>query len=452
MEARRGVTKPVRVLVIDMDPASPRLVRDYLDKVTSYPIICDHSDTMDDAKALGQLVHYDIALVDPLQIGDLDRLTSMTRHLGCPVILLGTLASPQDEIAALRAGASGLVRKPFRRSDLFDAINKAIHYVMDEETSERHLSHHGLSPDAPVLIGQSRAIQSLQRSVQRLSKSDAPIVLTGDVGTGKSTLARHIHHTSMQSDGPFLRIIAGKRGREQGGEQTLAQAWQATRGGTLYIHRFTQLSYHDQAFLLGRLDGDAIENRGEDQCEPRLIVGDSHSPMTALRTGHLSADLYYRLRVIPLHLPPLRDRREDIVPLAEHCLFLEAKAEQKQFVRLDGPAASMLDHHLWLGNIRDLHHTIRQAVLLHDSTVMTVAMLGDFETPAPSRPLSLTHLAAEETNTSSTPIQPFWMQERQIIEEAIAAYDGNISAAAAALEISPSTIYRKRQIWSDKVA
>ncbi|WP_350333481.1 sigma-54-dependent transcriptional regulator [Coralliovum pocilloporae] len=438
MGAKRGATKPTRILIVDTDPTSHRLVRDYLLKVTEKPVLCDHADSLDDAVALRQLIAYDIVLIDPQYIGDLSRFKRVEARLNCPLVLLGTLPTPKDEIAAFRAGAAGLVRKPFRGTDLFDTLNKALNYALQPQAPDT--AEANATPSETVsqaFIGCSVAMQALERSIRRIAKADTPVFLTGEHGAGKSSAASLLHSLSPRSDRTFVRFTCG--------EGDLSRAWDEAQGGTLFLRRITQLNEDEQHFLLGQIDTTSAEAASA----PRLISADSQSPETAIRTGFLRADLYYHLRVFPLHIPPLRDRGDDIAPLAEHFLADFTRAERKRFLSLDQCAMAMLQHHLWPGNVRELQNAIRQTVMLHDGPVLTAEMLADFDVPETARnPMH----AAPLITDSVVPIKPFWEQERQIIETAITAFGGNITAAANALEISPSTIYRKRSTWSEKVA
>jgi two-component system repressor protein LuxO len=158
--------------------------------------------------------------------------------------------------------------------------------------------------------------------------------------------------------------------------------------------------------------------------------------------GRFRADLFYRLHVLPIHLPPLRDRPEDILPLAEAFLAGYAAEEYRSFTGFDDDATRLLGKHAWPGNVRELANTIRRIVVLADDTVVRAEML-----PESIRPKS--RLAAPEWAVSPAPaaITPYHIAERRLIEAAIASCNGNVPRAAAALEISPSTIYRKLQTW-----
>ena len=180
----------------------------------------------------------------------------------------------------------------------------------------------------------------------------------------------------------------------------------------------------------------------------RLVSATNRDPFAEVEGGRFRGDLFYRLHVLPIHLPPLRDRAEDILPIATAALRRFAGEEGRAFRGFSEAAAGLMTAHPWPGNVRQLENVIRRIVVLHDGDAVTAAML----------PASIAGTAAPVATATSPlapgPVQvaPFWQQERQIIEAALEAFGGNIARAAAALDISASTIYRKRQSWEERSA
>jgi two-component system repressor protein LuxO len=197
------------------------------------------------------------------------------------------------------------------------------------------------------------------------------------------------------------------------------------------------------------------------QTDVRFVCATNRDPLEEVRAGRFREDLYYRLHVIPVPLPPLRDRGDDVLALAEAFLVKSAAEEGKRFQRFDAEARAMLMRHTWPGNVRELENAIRTAVVLHDGEVVTAGMLpatvrdgGAKPAPAPAppppepeivkpAPPPLTLRAAESTKR----IRPLAETEREAIEEAVKLCGGNIAKAAAFLGISPSTLYRKQESW-----
>jgi two-component system repressor protein LuxO len=198
------------------------------------------------------------------------------------------------------------------------------------------------------------------------------------------------------------------------------------------------------------------------QTDVRFVCATNRDPLEEVRAGRFREDLYYRLHVIPVPLPPLRDRGDDVLALAEAFLAKSAAEEGKRFQRFDVEARAMLMRHIWPGNVRELENAVRTAVVLHDGEVVTTAMLpatvrdgGAKPAPAPApppppepesvkpAPPPLTLRAAETTKR----IRPLAETEREAIEDAVRLCGGNIAKAAAFLGISPSTLYRKQESW-----
>lgn len=183
----------------------------------------------------------------------------------------------------------------------------------------------------------------------------------------------------------------------------------------------------------------------------RFVCATNRDPLADVAAGRFREDLYYRLCVLPVHLPPLRRRGDDVLALAEAFLARFSAEEGRHFRGFDEAAARIVSEFHWPGNVRQLQNVIRRLVVMHDGDRVTAPMLplalahGSYASA--DAPASPPEAAARPIGTRAT-VEPFWQQERRIIEEALAAFDGNLSRAAAALEISPSTIYRKREAWA----
>ena len=191
----------------------------------------------------------------------------------------------------------------------------------------------------------------------------------------------------------------------------------------------------------------------------RIICATNRNPQEEVRAGRFREDLFYRLHVIPIQLPPLRDRGSDILTLAEHFLQTFSDEEHKAFEGFDPDVESWLRNYAFPGNVRELQNLIRNIVVLNDASFVSLDMLPALQSlDIPSSP-SLTQAVISTPSVPSDPlaqsprasgeIKPLWRYEKEIVEEAIALCDGNIAKAASALEIAPSTIYRKRASWEE---
>ncbi|MEM8704510.1 MAG: sigma 54-interacting transcriptional regulator, partial [Pseudomonadota bacterium] len=211
-----------------------------------------------------------------------------------------------------------------------------------------------------------------------------------------------------------------------------------------------------QSKLLRFLQTGTFQRLGDTQSrqvDARIICATNRNPVAEITAGRFREDLYYRLHVLPVHLPPLRERRDDILPLAEAFLTRYATEERRSFKGFDADAEARILSYGWPGNVRQLENTVRQIVVMNEGAAVTFDMLPMVIRDQSGRPNAVIDLSRERSRVSvpSRPfgaIEPLWAQERKIIEDALDAFDGNIAMAAAALEISPSTIYRKRQSWT----
>jgi two-component system, repressor protein LuxO len=208
----------------------------------------------------------------------------------------------------------------------------------------------------------------------------------------------------------------------------------------LFLDEIAEMDLGLQAKLLRFLQSGAVRRVGDSAqrtVDVRIVCATNRDPEAEIAAGRFRADLYYRLHVLPIHLPPLRERREDILPIAEAFLRRYAAEEGRGFAGFTDAVAARLAAEAWPGNVRQLENMIRRIVVLHDGECVTEAML-----PATGGTMTA---AASVARTA-----PFHAQERQIIETALAAFGGNVARAAAALELSPATIYRKREAWQQE--
>jgi len=179
----------------------------------------------------------------------------------------------------------------------------------------------------------------------------------------------------------------------------------------------------------------------------RIICATNRDPLSEIKRGVLRQDLYYRLHVIPIHMPPLRMRRTDIIDLADYFLKLYAREENKSFRSFSPESERVLAAFPWPGNVRELQNIVRGIVVLHDARIVTISMLPDSLRQSPIVADEIQDSVSIKTPMISSDISPLWKVERSAIETAIAVCEGNIPRAAALLEISPSTIYRKKMLW-----
>jgi two-component system repressor protein LuxO len=412
---------------------------------------------------------FDIVLADLLSLSDMaersdDAVTRLVRLAeGALVLALSDGASVSAAVAAMRAGAHDYVAKPINGPAMVARIG---------ELAQRHGKGRALSIEAKAtrgladfagFIGASSAMQFVYEQIGRIAASTAPVFITGESGTGKDVCAEALHNKGPRANKRMVAINCAAiprdlmeselfgvaRGAFTGAHEDRKGAAELADGGTLFLDEIGEMDLSLQSKLLRFLQTGTLSRVGEAgvrNVDVRVICATNRNPMQLIGEKKFREDLFYRLHVLPIHLPPLRQRPSDILVLARHFLARYAAEERKVFADFTSDAAATLASAEWPGNVRQLQNLVRRLVVMFDGGEITATMLASADIE--SRGL----VAAAETAPRPerrTAILPMWQQEQRIIEDAIASFGGNISLAAAALEISPSTIYRKRQGWAD---
>lgn len=434
----------------------------------------------------------DILIVDLETIGGEEALEAYA--VRCPkavILAISAKGSVSRAVSAMRAGAHDFLTKPFS----LDALASKISFQLKERRPSG-LSATAARPAAPMaalapqaqpitvkpnrsatetnsqMIGVSAEIKSIYEQIGRMAPSYAPVFITGESGTGKELCARSIHDQSERQPNRFItlncaaiprdlmesEIFGYVRGAFTGAMEDRAGAAELADGGTLFLDEIGEMDLLLQSKLLRFLQTGVIQRLGDTQTRninARIICATNRDPLSEIQAGRFREDLYYRLHVLPIHLPPLRDRRDDILPLAEAFLNRYSLEERRQFKGFDADAEARIMSYSWPGNVRQLENTIRQIVVMNDGAAVTFDMLPLVIRDSTARSNTIIDLSRERSRATPAQrafgaIEPLWAQERRIIEDALDAFDGNIAMAAAALEISPSTIYRKRQSWTGR--
>ena len=327
-----------------------------------------------------------------------------------------------------------------------------------------------IARDFEGFIGKSPAMQGVYDQILRIASSKAPVFITGESGTGKDVCAQALHARSNRASGPFIalncsaipadlmesELFGHMRGSFTGAADDRKGAAELADGGTLFLDEIGELPHDLQAKLLRVIQTGSLRRVGgseEIALDIRFVAATNRDPLEEVRAGRFREDLFYRMHVLPIHLPPLRDRSGDIMPLAQSFLALYAREEGKTFTLFSQDAENMLRAYRWPGNVRQLQNIIRRLTVMYDGALVDVNHLPDLLHSDEGYETELNQAISNLRDIGSTMaeyVEPFWQQEKRIIEGALSHFNGNISRAAAALEISPSTIYRKRMSWADK--
>ena len=454
-----------RVLLVDESPSQSRSYADHLARA-SIDTRCVQS-----AAEAREAIRRDppqVLLLDlDLSGGKADEVMrfAIDRPEPIGIVVLTSNGSVNAAVRAMRAGAHDYVIKPASGSRLAESVLTVLDRLQLQSGSATAAV--GSERDRYYgFIGASAAMQAVYAAIDSIAASKATIFVTGESGTGKEVFADAVHRRSGRREQPFIAVNCGAIPRElmesemfghvKGaftgavGEREGAAAM--ADGGTLFLDEVCELDAALQSKLLRFLQSGTFQKVGGNRLETvdiRIICATNRDPHAEVSAGRFREDLFYRLHVVPVHMPPLRERIGDIGEIACHLLGQYAQEEGRAFMRFDGDALALLEAYDWPGNVRELQNVVRHVVVMNDGPEATAAML-----PPPvghgGAGASVTVLGARGRGpapVSRDAVRPLWQVERDAIESAISACGGNISKAAALLEISASTIYRKRQAW-----
>lgn len=383
---------------------------------------------------------------------------------GALVIAISEGMSVSAAVEAMRAGAHDYVAKPIAARVLAARIGELTVRHGKRPTLVGNASLAQAEADFSGFVGCSNQMRLVFDQIERIAPSSAPVFITGESGTGKDVCAEAIHARGPRAQKPLIALNCGAiprelmeaevfgvaRGAFTGAMEDRKGAAELADGGTLFLDEIGEMDLSLQSKLLRFLQTGTITRVGEGIARPvdvRVVCATNRNPMQMIAEKSFREDLFYRLHVLPIHLPPLRQRPADILPLAQHFLSRYAAEERKHFCRLSPQTSELFLARDWPGNVRQVQNLIRRIVVMFDGEEVNAEMVraADIEAHAVHKPPIAS--PAEPAQRREPAILPMWRQEQRIIEDALLHFRGNIAQAAAALEISPSTIYRKKQAW-----
>lgn len=379
-----------------------------------------------------------------------------------PVIFMTAHGSIDTAVEAMRHGAQDFLIKPCEADRLRVTVNNAIRKaskLKNEADNPGNQNYQGF-------IGSSQTMLAVYRTIDSAASSKASIFITGESGTGKEVCAEAIHAASRRGDKPFIAINCAAipkdlieselfghvKGAFTGAATDRQGAAELADGGTLFLDELCEMDLDLQTKLLRFIQTGTFQKVGSSKMKSvdvRFVCATNRDPWKEVQEGRFREDLYYRLYVIPLHLPPLRERGDDVIEIAYSLLSYMSKEEGKGFVRLAPEVVERFKQYEWPGNVRQLQNVLRNVVVLNEGREITLNML-----PPPLNQPSESIISVPKASVAPVSVHeifPLWMTEKQAIEKAIEACDGNIPRAAGYLDVSPSTIYRKLQTWNEKV-
>jgi DNA-binding NtrC family response regulator len=400
---------------------------------------------------------YDALLIDLNYTRDttsgkegLDLLTQIKAHDSqMPVIVMTAWANVEVAVEAMRRGAQDFIQKPWDNARLLSILRTQIDLHHAVRRAQRLEAENRLlrAQNLPELIATAPAMQPVLATIARIGPSDANVLITGEHGTGKEVVAQMLHGLSARASRSLVAVNTGAlpegtfeselfghvKGAFTDARTERIGRFELADGGTLFLDEIANVPMRQQAKLLRVLETGELERVGSSKTrrvDARLISATNADLRAEVEAGRFRGDLLFRLNTVEIHLPPLRERREDIPPLAAHFLARHVQRYRKQVQGIDSGAVQAMLQHSWPGNVRELDHTIERAVLMARGTQIEAVDLG---------------LSAARVSNQGLEEMSLEAVESILIRKALSRSNGNVSQAAEALGLSRGALYRRME-------
>lgn len=442
------------ILVVDDDPAHRTMLRTLLG---GWGYRIHEADDGDTAVRMAEEQPFDLILMDirMVRVSGLEALKAVKAYNpAIPVIIMTAYSSVETAVETLKNGAYDYLTKPLDFDELKHTVERAMDHTRLREENRRLRESLGEQFDRRNIIGRSAAMMRILETVSQVAPSEATVLISGESGTGKEMIAVAIHHNSSRKDGPFIKIncaavtetlleselFGHEKGAFTGAHRRKEGRFRQAHGGSLFLDEISEMSPAMQVKLLRVLQEREISRVGGEEVIPvdvRIIAATNRNLFEAIQSGRFREDLYYRLNVVSIPMPPLRDRREDIPLLARHFLERFAEANNKDIQGLTPQAMDTLLRHDWPGNVRELMNAMERAVIFSRSRILDAEDLSAIS--GPGREMGKT----EEEGASENP--SLEALERTAILKTLEETGGNKSEAARRLGITRKTLHKKLQ-------
>ncbi len=446
-----------RVLIADDDEVSGRLFSEVLEG-EGYQV--HRVQSGDAALSAVQNGCPDLLIVDVRMpgISGLEVTRTMHRdHPKVPIVVMTAFGSIETAIEAIREGAFDFISKPMNLEELKKTVRRALAQRELLAAKDEKRREVGEAQPLGAVVGRSAPMVEVYKTIARAAPTRSTVLILGESGTGKELIARAIHEHSSQAARPFVALDCGAltetllaselfgyvRGAFTGATNDKKGAFEEAEGGTCFLDEIGNISLNMQAKLLRVLQEHEVRRVGSQkqiQIDVRVIAATNRDLRELIRTGDFREDLYYRIKVVTIHLPALRERTEDIAPLAEYFLKRYRRESGKPVTSISDSAMRLLVSYPWPGNIRELENVIERAVVLSNQPVLTEDDL----------PVEIRHGATQDVFHGSSKNEPFLVAETPPLEEVKKRYvlrvlglcKGNVSQAARTLNIDRRSLYR----------
>ena len=366
------------------------------------------------------------------------------RRQDIEVVLFTAYADIKLAVEGMKRGAFDFIVKPWENDKLVETLENAYRHRLDATGGVRQEK----PAKKQMMWGHGQAMTAIRKTVEKIAPTDATVLITGENGTGKDVLAGEIHRLSERNLNPMVSVDVGAitetlfeselfghvKGAFTDAHADHIGKFEQANGGTLFLDEIGNIPPHLQAKLLRVLQNRSITRVGDTKAIPidiRLICATNKDIARMVRDGEFREDLYYRINTMHLHLPALRDRSDEIIPLAEMFISTYAAKYRRSVTDIDDEAKALLMGHRWSGNIRELQNCIEKAVIMSDGEMLTAA------------DLQLTPEKEADDADRSQGGETLEMAEEKAIRAAMARFGGNLSMVAKSLEISRPTLYTK---------
>jgi len=442
---------PPTLLVVDDDTAHRTMLKAHLGG-EGYEIV--EADDGDVAIHLAREREIDLVLLDlkMKRIGGMEALAAIQKAKPkLPIIIITAFSSVENAVEAMKKGAFDYVTKPVDTVELTLTVERALSFERLQQENDALKERLGEKFNVGNIIGTSRPMRELFETLTMVAPSDATVLITGESGTGKELLANAVHQNSPRESGPFVKVncaalhenlleselFGHEKGAFTGAAEQRKGRFELAHKGTLFLDEIGDMSPTTQAKILRVLQEGEFERLGGPRTikvDVRLIAATHKDLPNMVETGSFRQDLFFRLSVVPLELPPLRERTEDIPALADHFLQKYSAKNRKDIRSLLPEALDALLTYAWPGNIRELENTVERAVIL---------CLGE--------QISLSELPASVRQSAESTERPFALRpghslkemEKNLIRATLAQTDGNRTRAAEILGITRQTLQNK---------
>lgn len=377
-----------------------------------------------------------------------------------PVILMTAWGSINLAVKGMRAGAFDFITKPWNNVALMERVELALSFPSAKSIGT-------ISPSSPItpsnnIVGSSPALTQVLDTIQRVAPTNAPVLILGESGTGKELIAEAIHRQSRRASESFVKVNLGgvsqslfesemfgyRKGAFTGAVADRAGRFELADKGTIFLDEIGDLDLASQVKLLRVLQDQTFEPLGDShtrQVNVRIVCATNADLPKLIEEGRFREDLYYRINLITVHLPPLRERKDDIPALAAYFINKQCEANALPPVTLSDDAVKRLKSFSYPGNIRQLKNIVERAVLMSGKSVITAE---DIELPAEHSTLHTPNSTQNTEHSTQNTISTLEEQERTAIENAMKEYDGNLSKVAEALGLSRGALYRRLEKYN----